>query len=105
MGRWLDGLRDARDNPYEDVFAPRDQRDGYPDATPEALTERNLRDFDTATDARLAMGGNRLSPAAWYKAMRFMYPTRVRRLERDIRWLKKHARKKGVDPEEVKFLL
>jgi hypothetical protein len=71
--------------PWEDSFAPRrTSTDGYP----------------AGNEPPHSAGAHPETPD-FASLMRRIYPLRMRRIERDRRWLRKKAVKYGVDPDAV----
>lgn len=70
--------------PWEDLYAPRRSgTDGYPDGN------------EPAPQASPP------APVDFLRLMHRMYPLRMRRIDRDRRWLRKRAAKHGIDPDSV----
>ena len=75
---------------------------------PRTLLDDDVAAFLDAAESRTTYRPRRPSRSRTQRFMhdlRVMYPTRLRRLEREMRWFRTQAIKHGLDPEEIRGLL
>lgn len=86
---------------------------GRAPGAPRMLGSDDIEAFMQAAEDRPGPYGGRGRPRAaspttrarFLHEMRLMNPLRLARIERDIKWLRREALRRGIDPEEVRWMV
>lgn len=114
INQQLDNVSDGRypwETPLPRPRLPERSRPAYSQRRP--LEDNDVEDFIRAAEERPPIyqrGGSRRmlrvsTQDSFLQSVRRMYPLRVRRLQRDVEWLRRQAVKQGIDPDEVRWML
>lgn len=112
INQHLDQVPDGR-HPWEASLPPLPRLPERPVRTvPAPLTSDDISDFERAASERPAPYHQprpaRARASTWdsfMKGMNRLYPLRMARIERDLRWLRRRALDAGLDPEDVRWIV